>query len=72
MPGIRRQERKAALKKARAEIETRAHARYALERAEYEKKMAARRCTPSISAQTWPPQGKLPFGGVRRPNCERN
>ena len=39
---VRRQERKAALEKARAEIETRAHARYAAELAEHEKKMAAR------------------------------
>ncbi len=39
---VRRQERKAALERARAEIETRAHARYAVELAEHEKKMAAR------------------------------
>lgn len=39
---VRRQERKAALEKARAQIETRAHARYAGELADYEKKMAAR------------------------------
>jgi transposase len=39
---VRRQERKAALEKARTAIETRAHARYAAELAEYEKKMAAR------------------------------
>jgi transposase len=39
---VRRQERKAALEKARAEIETRAHARHATELAEYEKKMVAR------------------------------
>jgi transposase len=38
----RRQERKAALAKARAEIEARALARYALELAEHEEKMAAR------------------------------
>lgn len=38
----RRQERKAALEKARAEIEARAQARYAIELAEHEKKMAAR------------------------------
>ncbi len=36
----RRQERKAALQKARAEIEARARARYAVERAEHEKKLA--------------------------------
>ena len=39
---VRRQERKAALAKARAEIEARAHARYTAELAEHEKKMAAR------------------------------
>lgn len=38
----RRQERKAALTKARAEIEARAQARYAIELAEHEKKMAER------------------------------
>ena len=38
----RRQERKAALAKARAEIEARAQARYAIELAEHEKKMAER------------------------------
>jgi hypothetical protein len=38
----RRQERKAALAKARAEIEARAAARTALERAEYERKLAER------------------------------
>ena len=38
----RRQERKAALQKARAEIEARAQARYALELAEHEKKLAER------------------------------
>ena len=38
----RRQERKAALAKARAEIEARAHTRYALELAEHEKKLADR------------------------------
>lgn len=39
----RRQERKAAIAKARAEIESRAHARYASELAEHEQKMTARR-----------------------------
>jgi transposase len=38
----RRQERKAALEKARAEIEARAHARYAAELAEHEQKLAQR------------------------------
>jgi transposase len=40
---VRRQERKAALEKARAQIEARAHARYAAERAQYEKKLADRK-----------------------------
>jgi len=39
---VRRQERKAALAKARAEIEARAQARYAAELAEHEKKLAER------------------------------
>jgi hypothetical protein len=39
---VRRQERKAALAQARAEIEARAQARYARERAEHEEKLAAR------------------------------
>jgi transposase len=39
---VRRQERKAALAQARAEIEARAQARYAAELAEHEKKMAER------------------------------
>ena len=44
IPGeiVRRQERKAARAKARLEIETRAKARYAAEKIEYEKKMAGR------------------------------
>jgi hypothetical protein len=44
IPGeiVRRQERQAALQSARAEIETRAKARYAVELAEHEKKLAAR------------------------------
>jgi len=43
IPGeiVRRQERQAALQSARAEIETRAKARYAVELAEHEKKLAA-------------------------------
>jgi len=44
IPGeiLRREERKAALAKARAEIEARAQARYAVELAEHQKKMAER------------------------------
>ena len=39
---VRRQERQAQLAQARAEMEARAHARHAAQRAEYEEKMAAR------------------------------
>jgi hypothetical protein len=39
---VRRRERQAQLAQARAEIEARAHARYAAQRAEHEEKMAAR------------------------------
>jgi hypothetical protein len=39
---VRRQERKAALEKARAQIEARAQARYAVELAEHERKLAER------------------------------
>jgi transposase len=44
IPGeiVRRHQRKAALEKARTQIETRAHARYAAELVEHEKKMADR------------------------------
>lgn len=54
---VRRQERKAALEKARAEIEVRAHARYAAELAEYEKKMAARQARIDGGEK---PRGKIP------------
>jgi len=50
----RRQERKAALAKARAQIEARAHARYAAELAEHEKKAAAREAKQA--------QGRKPRG----------
>ena len=56
---VRRQERKAALEKARAEIEVRAHARYAAELAEYEEKLAAR--------QTRIDEGEKPRGKVPTP-----
>jgi transposase len=52
----RRQERQAAIAKARAQIEARAHARYAAELAEHEKKMAARQAQEA--------QGKKPRGPV--------
>jgi transposase len=53
----RREKRKAALEKARAEIEARAHARYAAERAEYEKKMAERQARAERGDQ---PRGQPP------------
>ena len=55
----RRQERKAAIAKARNEIEARAHARYAAELAEHTKKVAAR--------QTQEDQGKKPRGPAPTP-----
>src|SRR5580658_550422 len=59
---IRRQERKAALQKARAEIEARAQARYALELAEHQKKMAERAAKKERGERTGgkPPQAPTP------------
>ncbi len=61
----RRQERKAALQKARAEIEARAQARYALALAEHEEKLAQRAAKKErgegIRGQ--PPQGPTPEPG---------
>ena len=61
----RRQERKAALAKARAEIEARAQARYAVELAEHEKKLAERAAKKErgegIRGQ--PPQAPTPEPG---------
>ena len=53
----RRQQRKAQLAKARAEIEARAQARAALERAEYESKLAARE---AVREQGRKPRGQEP------------
>jgi transposase len=53
----RRQERKAQLAQARAEIEARAQARIALERAEYERKLAARDAQRAAGKK---PRGKEP------------
>lgn len=53
----RRQQRKAQLAQARAEIEARAQARAALERAEYERKLAARDATRAAGKK---PRGKEP------------
>jgi transposase len=59
---VRRQERKAALQKARAEIEARAQARYALELAEHEKKLAERAAKKERGERTGgkPPQAPTP------------
>ena len=54
---VRRQERKAALEKARTQIEARAHARYTAELAEHEKKMAARQEHERSSGK---PRGRPP------------
>jgi multidrug efflux pump subunit AcrA (membrane-fusion protein) len=53
----RRQERKAKLAQARAEMETRAYARAQAERADYEAKLAAR---AAVRAQGKKPRGKEP------------
>ena len=59
---VRRQERQAALEKARAEIEARAQARYAVELAEHEKKLAARAAKKERGGKVGgkPPQGPSP------------
>jgi transposase len=61
----RRQERKAALQKARAEIEARAQARYARELAEHEKKLAERAAKKERGEGTrgQPPQAPTPEPG---------
>jgi transposase len=58
----RRQERKAALAQARAEIEARAQARYAIELAEHEKKMAGRAAKQERGEKVGgkPPQAPTP------------
>lgn len=61
----RRQERKAALTKARAEIEARAQARYAIELAEHEKKMAERAAKQELGEKVGgkPPKAPTPEPG---------
>ena len=61
----RRQERKAALQKARAEIEARAQARYALALAEHEKKLAERAAKKERGQRVGgkPPQAPRPEPG---------
>jgi hypothetical protein len=56
----RRQERKAALQKARAEIEARAQARYAVELAEHEKKLAERAANKERGQRVAGPPLKAP------------
>lgn len=60
----RRQERKAAIAQARAAIEARAHARYAAELAEHEKKLAARQAQ---EAQGKKPRGPAPAAPTPEP-----
>ena len=60
----RRQERKAQLAKARAEIEARAHARDALAKAEYEKKVAHRKAQEEAGKT---PKGRDPKEPVTGP-----
>ncbi len=63
----RRQERKAAIARARTEIEARAHARYATELAEHEKKMAARQAQ---AAQGKKPRGREPAAPTPEPKAK--
>jgi transposase len=67
----RRQERQAALAKARAEIEARAQARYAVELAEHEKKLAARAAKQERGER---PRGKPPQapGSTPKPGDQYN
>jgi transposase len=61
----RRQERRAALEQARAQIEARAQARYAVQLAEYQKKMAERAAKTARGEKVGgqPPQGPSPEPG---------
>lgn len=61
---VRRQERKAALEKARAQIEARAHARYTAELAEHEKQIAVRRERERSGGK---PRGRPPAPPARGP-----
>ena len=63
----RRQERRAALEQARAQIEARAQARYAFQLAEYQKKMAERAAKKERGEKVGgqPPQGPSPEPGPR-------
>ncbi len=57
---VRRQERKAALEKARAQIEARARARYAAEQADYEKKLVDRQSREQRGSKSRGPVPKPP------------
>ena len=63
----RRQERRAALEQARAQIEARAQARYAVQLAEYQKKVAERAAKKERGEKVGgqPPQGPSPEPGPR-------
>jgi transposase len=63
----RRQERQAAIAKARAEIETRAHARYAAELAEHQEKMAARQAQEAAGKK---PRGRPPEAPTQEPTAK--
>lgn len=62
---VRREERKAALAKARAEIEARAHARYTAQLAEHAQKLAER---PEQAARGEPVRGKAPAAPTPTPD----
>ena len=62
---VRREERKAALAKARTEIEARAHARYTAQLAEHEQKLAER---AAKAAQGEPARGKVPAAPTPTPD----
>ncbi len=68
---VRRQQRQAALAKARAEIEARAQARYAVERAEYEKKLEERAARQERGEQVG---GRAPHapGAEPKPSDQHN
>ena len=67
IPGeiARRQQRKAALAKARAQIEARAHARYAAELAEHERKVAAREAKQAQGSKPRGPGPTAPTPGPK-------
>ncbi len=68
---VRRQERRAALTQARAEIEARAHARYAVELAAHEEKMAARQARQA-RGETVRGNGPTPPSPAPKPKDQYN